>query len=71
MKKFIIGILVVQLNLFVNAQYQVKPNEKGVNYYINPVFAGDYPDPSILRDGDTYYMVHSSFEYYPGLLIWK
>lgn len=36
----------------------------------NPIFAGDYPDPSILVDGDTYYMVHSSFEYYPGLTIW-
>lgn len=35
------------------------------------VFAGDYPDPSILVDGNTYYMVHSSFDYYPGLLIWK
>jgi Tol biopolymer transport system component len=23
-----------------------------------------------LRDGDDYYMVHSSFESYPGLLIW-
>lgn len=38
--------------------------------FMNPIFAGDYPDPSILRDGDDYYMVHSSFEYYPGLLIW-
>jgi xylan 1,4-beta-xylosidase len=38
--------------------------------YQNPIFAGDYPDPSILRDGDDYYIVHSSFEYYPGLLIW-
>lgn len=36
----------------------------------NPVLGGDYPDPSILRDGDDYYMVHSSFEYYPGLLVW-
>ncbi|WP_229688705.1 family 43 glycosylhydrolase, partial [Puia dinghuensis] len=39
--------------------------------YSNPIFAGDYPDPSILRDGGTYYMVNSSFEYYPGLLIWQ
>lgn len=38
--------------------------------YTNPIFKGDYPDPSILVDGEDYYMVHSSFEYYPGLLIW-
>lgn len=34
------------------------------------IFAGDYPDPSILVDGKDYYIVHSSFDYYPGLLIW-
>ncbi|MGS2764346.1 family 43 glycosylhydrolase [Sinomicrobium sp. M5D2P9] len=38
--------------------------------YNNPILAGDYPDPSIFRDGDDYYMTHSSFEYYPGLRIW-
>ena len=42
----------------------------GNNYYKNPVLAGDYPDPSVLKDGNDYYMVHSSFDYLPGLLIW-
>lgn len=37
---------------------------------ITPILTGDYPDPSIFRDGDDYYMTHSSFDYYPGLLIW-
>jgi xylan 1,4-beta-xylosidase len=40
------------------------------NKYQNPILAGDYADPSILRDGEDYYMVHSSFFFYPGLLIW-
>ncbi len=31
---------------------------------------GDYPDPSILRDGDDYYLTHSPFLYAPGFLIW-
>ncbi len=31
---------------------------------------GDHPDPSILKDGAEYYMTFSSFEYYPGLVIW-
>jgi beta-xylosidase len=70
MRKTIVTILVIQLAVFANAQYQTKASEKGTAFYMNPVFAGDYPDPSILRDGDDYYMVHSSFEYYPGLLIW-
>ena len=25
------------------------------------LLAGDYPDPSILREGDDFYMTHSSF----------
>lgn len=31
---------------------------------------GDYPDPSVLKDGDDYYMTHSAFNYLPGFLIW-
>ena len=42
----------------------------GNGKFCNPVLPGDYPDPSVLKDGDDYYMVHSSFDYYPGLLIW-
>ena len=71
MKRTILITILIQLTFLLNAQYQTTSNKKGDGYFLNPVFAGDYPDPSILRDGDTYYMVHSSFEYYPGLLIWK
>jgi Beta-xylosidase len=39
------------------------------NQYYNPVIAGFYPDPSICRKGDTYYLVNSSFSYYPGVPI--
>lgn len=41
----------------------------GEDEYINPVNAGFYPDPSIVRVEDDYYMVHSSFSYYPGIPI--
>ena len=36
--------------------------------YSNPIMAGDFPDPSILRDGDDYYMTCSSGMYSPALL---
>lgn len=62
--------MLILMGQIVNAQYQSQSNEMGDGFYMNPVFAGDYPDPSILRDGKDYYLVHSSFEYYPGLLIW-
>ena len=35
-----------------------------------PLLTGDYPDPTILRDGSDYYMTHSPFCYMPGFLIW-
>ena len=34
------------------------------------IFPGDYPDPTILRDGGDFYMTHSSFTYFPALLVW-
>lgn len=37
--------------------------------YQNPVLAGFFPDPSIIRNGDDYYMTVSSFTYTPGLPI--
>ncbi len=42
----------------------------GNGSYLNPVLAGDRPDPSVLKQGKDYYMVHSCFESVPGLLIW-
>ena len=35
--------------------------------YRNPVIPGFHPDPSICRVGEDYYLVTSSFEYFPGV----
>lgn len=40
------------------------------NQYLNPILPGCYPDPSICRVGKDYYLVNSSFSYYPGVPIW-
>lgn len=37
--------------------------------YENPVLPGFYPDPSVIRVGEDYYLVTSTFEYYPGVPI--
>lgn len=42
----------------------------GNGTYLNPIVPGDHPDPTILKDGKDYYMTFSSFESYPGLIIW-
>lgn len=39
--------------------------------FLNPIIPGAHPDPSICRVGDTFYLVNSSFEYFPGLPIHK
>lgn len=35
--------------------------------YQNPVVKGFFPDPSICRAGNDYYLVNSSFEFFPGV----
>ena len=37
--------------------------------FANPVIGGFFPDPSICRVGDDYYLACSSFEYFPGMPI--
>jgi beta-xylosidase len=39
--------------------------------YRNPILGGDHPDASPIRVGDDFYLTHSSFDYAPGLLIWR
>ena len=41
----------------------------GQETFDNPILPGGYPDPSICRSGDAWYLVNSSFEYFPGLPI--
>lgn len=39
------------------------------NEYANPVIPGFFPDPSVVKVGDDYYCVNSTFEYFPGIII--
>jgi xylan 1,4-beta-xylosidase len=36
-------------------------------FFNNPILAGYYPDPSITRVGDKYYLVNSTFAHWPGI----
>ncbi|MCR5178656.1 MAG: family 43 glycosylhydrolase [Lachnospiraceae bacterium] len=37
--------------------------------YHNPVVRGFFPDPSVIRVGTDYYMVNSTFQYFPAIVI--
>ncbi len=45
--------------------------DRGDGTFLNPIFAGDHPDPAIIRDGEVYYVTFSTFEAYPGLMIYR
>ena len=40
-------------------------------HYRNPILTGFYPDPSVTRAGSKYYLVHSTFAFFPGLPIFE
>jgi alpha-N-arabinofuranosidase len=39
--------------------------------YRNPILSGFYPDPSMTRVGEDYYLVSSTFSYFPGLPVFR
>ena len=51
----------------MNTGRSARTAPKGEQTFVNPILPGGYPDPSICRVGEDYYLVNSSFEYVPGL----
>jgi xylan 1,4-beta-xylosidase len=47
------------------------PEMDGRQAYLNPIVSGFYPDPSVVRVGKTYWMVNSTFGYFPGVPLFK
>lgn len=39
--------------------------------YRNPILTGTHPDPSVCRVGDEYFLVTSTFEYVPGIPVFR
>jgi xylan 1,4-beta-xylosidase len=61
MKKIIFCFLV----LFFSVVSFAQPKGK----FYNPILAGFYPDPSLVKVGTDYYLVNSTFGYFPGIPI--
>ncbi|WP_320111044.1 glycoside hydrolase family 43 protein [Draconibacterium orientale] len=69
-------MLFIALFLSFNLFAQVAPNPfakapepEATVSYTNPVLPGFYSDPSVCRVGDDYYLITSTFEYFPGVPI--
>lgn len=71
MKKHILWLLIA-CHFTLSAQihnnpFEAKPNPNEKTTYINPVIPGFYSDPSVCSVGEDYYLVTSTFEYFPGV----
>ena len=70
MKKTVLTLAVMALALLTLTGCNAKKERRYVTRTItNPVLAGFYPDPSVTRGADGYYMVNSTFGYFPGIPI--
>lgn len=65
-------------NIPLFSQFVYQGNDKVYNdnplkadEFYNPILQGCYPDPSITRKGDDYYLVCSSFAMFPGVPIFQ
>ena len=59
--RLLIRIIFIELEEYFESVVGHKLSEM----YHNPIRTGMYPDPSIVRVEDDYYMVNSSFIFYP------
>lgn len=58
--------------VFERFAYEGQAQERvtvGAKEFRNPILSGYYPDPSVTRVGDDYYLVNSTFTHFPGLPI--
>jgi len=46
------------------------PETEVTNTFSNPIISGFAPDPSIVRVGEDFYLINSTFEYFPGIPIY-
>ena len=56
--------------LFLSLLFNVPTLMSAQATYTNPILGGDFPDPTILRDGNDYYLTNSAFDYVPGLVVY-
>lgn len=68
-RSFGMGFVVAMLATGGTASAQVWRADQGDGTYRNPILFADYPDPDIIRVGDDYYFVTTTFANSPGLTL--
>jgi xylan 1,4-beta-xylosidase len=54
----------------LGTEVEAARRKKSPATFQNPLFAGDYPDVSVLRVGEDFYITHSCDRYAPQLIVW-
>ncbi len=62
-----LSLVLMMITVFASAGH-ARPNISDDTIHV--VFAGDHADPTIVRDGEDFYLTYTSYEKYPGLKIW-
>lgn len=55
---------------YAGHDYPEPPTPATSAYYRNPILAGFHPDPSIVRVRDDYYLINSTFAFFPGIPVY-
>ena len=56
---------------YPKADFKSVPVSDFGRYYQNPIVRADFPDPDVIRVGETYYMVSTTMHHFPGATILK
>lgn len=70
MKTLSIAALVLLFFLSLSACTPESAENPHAATFSNPIIAGFAPDPSIVRVNDDFYLINSTFEYFPGIPIY-
>lgn len=68
--KSILALSVFMMS-FAKIEAQKNHSDNGDGTYTNPVIPADFPDPDVIRVGNTYYMVTTTMFIFPGVTILK
>jgi len=68
----IVSVLVLLIAMMhTPAPAQTLGSDNGDGTFTNPVIPADFPDPDVIRVGDTYYMVSTTMFVFPGVTVLK
>ena len=72
MKKFFIVVFIGVFCLGCSNKKENKGTKQAIETtFTNPILKGFYPDPSICKVDNSYYLINSTFAYFPGIPVFK